>query len=64
MQLPGLWEQGQLGEFDGVVWFRKTIDVDARNAGKESVLELAMIDDNDVTYLNGVRSGKQPMDGI
>jgi len=57
MQLPGLWEQGQLGEFDGVVWFRKTIDVDARNAGTESVLELAMIDDNDVTYLNGVRVG-------
>jgi sialate O-acetylesterase len=57
MQLPSLWEQRQLGDLDGVVWFRKTIDVSANDAGKEATLELAMIDDNDVTYVNGVKVG-------
>ena len=57
MQLPSLWEQKQLGDLDGVAWFRKTIDVSAADAGKEATLELAMIDDNDVTYVNGVKVG-------
>lgn len=57
MQLPGLWEEKQLGDLDGIVWFRKTIDVPTNDAGKEAILELAMIDDNDVTYVNGVKSG-------
>jgi len=58
MQLPSLWEQRQLGDLDGVVWFRKTIDVPANDGGKEATLELAMIDDNDVTYLNGIKVGE------
>ena len=58
MQLPSLWEQKQLGDLDGVVWFRKTIDVPADAAGKEAALELAMIDDNDITYVNGIKVGE------
>ena len=58
MQLPSLWENRQLGNLDGVVWFRKIIDVSANDAGKEATLELAMIDDNDVTYVNGVKAGE------
>src|SRR5438045_3920206 len=57
MQLPSLWEQKQLGDLDGIVWFRRTIDVSANDAGKEAILELGMIDDNDVTYINGVKIG-------
>jgi sialate O-acetylesterase len=57
IQLPSLWEGKQLGDLDGVVWFRKTIEVSASDAGKEATLELAMIDDNDVTYVNGVKVG-------
>jgi sialate O-acetylesterase len=57
MQLPSLWEQKQLHDLDGVVWFRKTIDVSGNDAGKEATLELAMIDDNDVAYVNGVKVG-------
>jgi sialate O-acetylesterase len=58
MQLPSLWEDKQLGDLDGVVWFRKTLDVSADVAGKEATLELAMIDDNDVTYVNGIKVGE------
>lgn len=57
MHLPSLWEQQQPGDIDGVIWFRKSIEVPAENAGKEAVLDLAMIDDNDVTFINGTKIG-------
>jgi sialate O-acetylesterase len=57
MQLPNFWESQQLGDMDGIVWFRKTVTVSAENAGKAATLELAMIDDNDVTYVNGTKTG-------
>ncbi|HEX5026146.1 MAG TPA: sialate O-acetylesterase [Agriterribacter sp.] len=57
MQLPGLWESRGLAGVDGVVWFRKTINIVAEDAGKPAQLSLAMIDDNDITYMNGVKAG-------
>ena len=57
MKLPGLWESGQLPDLDGVVWFRKTINITAEDAGKAATLDLLMIDDNDITYVNGVKVG-------
>lgn len=57
MHVPGVWEQQALGDVDGVVWFRKTIDIDAADAGREAVLDLAMVDDMDETYVNGVKVG-------
>lgn len=57
MKLPGLWESAQLGQLDGVVWFRKTIVINNEDAGKSALLELSMIDDNDKTYVNGIEVG-------
>ncbi len=57
MELPVLWEQAGLANFDGLVWFRKTIDVPESWAGKEAVLELGPIDDMDTTWVNGVKVG-------
>jgi sialate O-acetylesterase len=57
MELPGLWEGKGLDGVDGIVWFRKEITVAAEDAGKSAVLELASIDDNDITYVNGVKVG-------
>lgn len=57
MQLPTLWESKELGDLDGVVWFRKEVTVLPGDAGKEAVLELSMIDDNDITYVNGIKVG-------
>lgn len=57
MQLPVLWEQGGLGEFDGIVWFRKTINIPPSWEGKELELSLGMIDDMDATYFNGTKVG-------
>lgn len=43
--------------FDGVVWYRKTVDVPEAWQGKELKLELSTIDDIDVTYFNGQAVG-------
>lgn len=57
MQLPALWEQKGLDGVDAVIWFRKTIVLSEADAGKAAILELAAIDDNDITYLNGIKAG-------
>lgn len=57
MNLPGLWEANGLAGLDGVVWFRKLFIVRTEDAGKEAKLELSMIDDNDITWVNGVKVG-------
>jgi len=53
MQLPAYWEKAGLENLDGVVWFRKAVDLPAEWAGKDLVLELGPIDDDDVTYFGG-----------
>ena len=57
MKLPTHWEQAGLPEYDGVVWFRRTIEVPALMASGEATLELGAIDDMDVTWINGKRVG-------
>jgi sialate O-acetylesterase len=56
MDLPKQFETAGL-LIDGVVWFRKVIDLPASWAGKELVLNLPAIDDYDITYFNGTKIG-------
>lgn len=53
MNVPGYLEQSELSAFDGVVWFRRTVDVPQEWAGKELNLDLGAIDDEDIVYWNG-----------
>lgn len=57
MKVPGLMQEQGLAGFNGIVWFRKTIDIPADWAGKELILNVGVIDDNDFTYFNGVQVG-------
>ncbi len=57
MDLPKQFEAGGL-LIDGVVWFRKVVDVPASWEGKDLVLNLTAIDDYDVTYFNGKKIGE------
>jgi len=59
MKLPGLWEQAGLGldDLDGIVWYRKVIEISDADAGKAAVLDMGKIDDEDETYVNGVKVG-------
>ncbi|AMJ66326.1 sialate O-acetylesterase [Hymenobacter sp. PAMC 26628] len=58
MALPGAWERAPaLANYDGVVWFRKEIELTAADAGRDLTLALGAIDDNDSTWFNGVKVG-------
>jgi len=57
IKVPSLWENQQIGNIDGVVWMRKTIVLSAEQAKKEAVLHLSKVDDEDVTYVNGIQVG-------
>ncbi|MGB3155397.1 MAG: sialate O-acetylesterase, partial [Chitinophagaceae bacterium] len=57
LNVPQLWEQQSIGELDGVVWLRKTIVLSAGDFNKEATVELAKIDDDDITYVNGIKVG-------
>ncbi len=54
---PGFVQEQGLNGFSGFLWMRKTVDIPASWAGKELTLDLAIIDDNDFTYFNGVEVG-------
>jgi len=58
LNVPEIWESQSLGEFDGVVWMRKTIILSANEAGKAGTIELSKIDDEDISYVNGVEVGR------
>lgn len=64
MQLPVLWEKTDIGEFDGVVWFRKTVTVPAAWKNQDLVLELGPIDDMDASYVNGKLVGRHETEGF
>ena len=57
IKVPSLWENQQIGNIDGVVWMRKTIVLSAAQAQKEAVLHLSKVDDEDITYVNGIQVG-------
>lgn len=54
ISLPGYWEGKGLKDFDGIIWFRRSLEIPAEWAGKPLTLRLGMIDDEDITYFNGV----------
>jgi len=59
MQLPGLWDNQQLGNlFDGQVWFRKEFELSPTTSPTGAfTLSLGIIDDNDQTFVNGIPVG-------
>jgi sialate O-acetylesterase len=56
MDLPKQFETAGL-LIDGAVWFRKDVELPAAWSGKDLVLNLPPIDDEDVTYFNGTKVG-------
>jgi sialate O-acetylesterase len=58
MDVPGYWADHELGPVNGVVWFRKEIDIPASMIGKPARLWLGRIVDADQSYVNGNRVGE------
>ena len=57
MQLPGYWDEQDLKDLNGVVWFKKEIDIPADMTGKPAKLLLGRIVDRDSVYINGIFAG-------
>lgn len=55
--LPGYWADQGVRGLNGVVWFRKEIEVPESMAGKPAKLFVGRIIDADETYVNGVKVG-------
>jgi len=51
------WGKGALKAFDGYVWYRGTLDLSKENLETNSLLDVGVIDDNEETWLNGVKVG-------
>jgi len=53
MNIPGYWANTELGAVNGVVWFRKEIQLTSDMAGKQARLNLGRIVDADSVFING-----------
>jgi len=59
VKIPGYWEDAGVPEFvgfDGLMYFRKEIEIPADAAAKELTLHF-VVDDNDTTWVNGTQVG-------
>jgi len=53
INIPGYWEDQGIKDLDGVVWYRKEIDVPVSMTGKPAKVFLGRIVNADVLYING-----------
>jgi sialate O-acetylesterase len=56
--IPGYWEDQGVKDLNGVVWFRKEIDIPQTMAGKSARIFLGRIIDADELFINGQPVGK------
>ncbi|HRX93703.1 MAG TPA: sialate O-acetylesterase [Chitinophagaceae bacterium] len=55
--IPGYWEDQGVKDLNGVVWYRKEIDIPASMTGKSARIFLGRIVDADILYINGKQVG-------
>lgn len=53
MEIPGFWDQTDLGDTHGAVWFTTKITLPKGSAGKPAKLEMGRIVDSDSLFVNG-----------
>lgn len=57
INIPGYWEDQGVKDLNGVVWYRKEIDVPASMTGIPAKVLLGRIVDADALYINGTQVG-------
>ena len=58
LPVPGVWEQGGYDGLDGIAWYRTSFTLTAEEARQGVRISLGAIDDNDITWINGVEAGR------
>ncbi len=57
INIPGFWEDQGIKDLNGVVWYRREIDIPASMTGKPAKVFLGRIVDADELYINGKKVG-------
>lgn len=57
INIPGYWEDQGIRDLNGVVWYRREIDIPASMTGKAARVFLGRIVDADELYINGKKVG-------
>jgi sialate O-acetylesterase len=58
INIPGYWEDQGIRDLNGVVWYRREVDIPASMAGKPAKVFLGRIVDADELYINGQSVGR------
>ncbi|MEZ0607816.1 sialate O-acetylesterase [Fibrella sp. WM1] len=58
INIPGYWEDQGIKDLNGVVWYRRDIDIPASMVGKAAKVFLGRIVDADELYINGKQVGR------
>ncbi len=62
MALPRLWRKVEGLDFNGVLWFRKEVNLPAAWVGRELRLSIGACDKSDTTYFNNTAVGRLTME--
>jgi sialate O-acetylesterase len=57
INIPGYWEDQGLKNLNGIVWYRKEIEIPGIMAGQPAKLYMGRIVDADEMYVNGIKIG-------
>jgi hypothetical protein len=57
VNVPTFFSTLSLSDFDGIIWFKRDIEIPADFENKEATLSLGQIDDGDGVWINGVKVG-------
>lgn len=58
LPVPSLWEEAGFAGLDGTAWYRTTFSLTEAEAHESVRISLGMIDDDDITWVNGVEVGR------
>jgi len=58
INIPGYWQDQGIKDLNGVVWYRKEIDIPASMTGVPAHIFLGRIVDADILYINGKQVGR------
>jgi sialate O-acetylesterase len=58
MELPSSWTGTQLANVDGILWFRRAVQLPKSLIQNDLELHLGLIDDMDTVWINGVAVGR------
>ena len=58
IHVPGYWEDQGVRNLDGIVWYRKEVEIPASMVGKPARIFLGRIVDADELYINGKKIGQ------